>query len=207
MGICRSSPAKSDKFGSLQRHISKILCFHLQWRGHVTIPAHSQAQDQQAPDQRLELLAVQPQYELGVFKASDGPYWRAIMAHFSKHCPYIDIEIRPNHRYWQYIDIDTWPTPRYWQYIDIDISHTSALNCGPRRPCQNELQKEYCVKIKVIALDWQWVTLRLWCQMNRKGHSSPVKHKVVGKPHKILEKSKIASEKSTLFGHFFVKYF
>ena len=42
---------------------------------------------------------------------------------------------------------------------------------------------------------------------NRNGHSSPVKHKVEGKPHKILEKLKITSGKSTLFGHFFVKYF
>ena len=75
------------------------------------------------------------------------------------------------------------------------------------RPCLNELQKEYCVKTKVLALDWQWVTLRWWCQMNRNGHSSPVKHKVEGKPHNILEKLKITSGKSTLFGHFFVKYF
>ena len=75
------------------------------------------------------------------------------------------------------------------------------------RPCRNELQKEYCVKTKIIALDWQWVTLRAWCQMNRNGHSSPVKHKVEGKPHKILEKLKITSGKSTLIGHFFVKYF
>ena len=43
--------------------------------------------------------------------------------------------------------------------------------------------------------------------MNCNGHSSPVKHKVQGKPHKILEKLKITSGKSTLFGHFFVKYF
>ena len=79
---------------------------------------------------------------------------------------------------------------------------------GPiRRPCLNELQKEYCVKTKVIALDWQWVTLRSWCQMNRNGHSSPVKHKVEGKQKNILEKLMITSGKSTFFGHFFVKYF
>ena len=71
------------------------------------------------------------------------------------------------------------------------------------RPCLNNLQKEYCVKIKVIALDWQWVTLRSWRQMNRNGHSSPVKNKVEGKPHKVLEKWKITSGKSNLFGHFF----
>ena len=70
------------------------------------------------------------------------------------------------------------------------------------RPWLNELQKECCVKTKVIALDWQWVTLRSWCQMNHNGHSSPVKHKVEGKPHKILEKLKIMSGKSTLFGNF-----
>ena len=71
-----------------------------------------------------------------------------------------------------------------------------------KRPCLNELQKKYCVKTKVIALEWQWVTLRSWCQMNRNGHSSQIKHKVYGKPHKILEKLKIMSGKSTLFGHF-----
>ena len=70
------------------------------------------------------------------------------------------------------------------------------------RPCLNELQKEYCVKTKVITLDWQWVTLRSWCHMNRNGHSSPVKHKVEGKPHKVLEKFYITAGKSTLFGLF-----
>ena len=70
------------------------------------------------------------------------------------------------------------------------------------RPYLNELQKEYCVKTKVIALDWQKVTLGSWCQMNRNSHSSPVKHKVEGKPHKNLEKLKITSKKSTLFGYF-----
>ena len=76
-----------------------------------------------------------------------------------------------------------------------------------KRLCLNELQKEYCVKTKVIAMDWQWVTLRSWCQINRNGHSSPVKHKVQGKLHKILEKLKIMSGKSNLFGRFFVKFF
>ena len=75
------------------------------------------------------------------------------------------------------------------------------------RPCLNELQKEYCVKTKVIALDWQWVTLGSWCQMNRKGHSSPVKYKVDGKPHKILEKLKITSGKSTLLDFFLLNIF
>ena len=59
----------------------------------------------------------------------------------------------------------------------------------------------------LIALDWHWVTLISWCQMNRLGHSSPVMHKVEGKTHTILEKLKITSGKSTLFWHFFVKYF
>ena len=75
------------------------------------------------------------------------------------------------------------------------------------RPCLNELQKEYCVKIKLIALDWQWVTLISWCQMNRLGHSSPVMHIVEGKTHKLLEKLKITSRKYTKFQHFFMKYF
>ena len=75
------------------------------------------------------------------------------------------------------------------------------------RQCLNELQKEYCVKIKLIALDWQWVTMISWCQMNRLGHSSPDMHKVEGKTHTILEKLRIMSGKSTLFWHFFVKYF
>ena len=76
-----------------------------------------------------------------------------------------------------------------------------------RRPCLNELQKEYCVKIKLIALDWQWVTMISWCQMNRLGHSSPVMPKVEGKTYTILEILKITSGKSTLFWKKFVKYF
>ena len=52
------------------------------------------------------------------------------------------------------------------------------------------------------------MTLRSWCQMNRNGHSSSVKHKVEGKPHKVLEKLKITSKKSTIFGlGLFVKFF
>ena len=43
--------------------------------------------------------------------------------------------------------------------------------------------------------------------MNRDVHSSPAMHKVEGKTHKFLEKLKIASGKSTLFGSFFVKFF
>ena len=38
--------------------------------------------------------------------------------------------------------------------------------------------------------------------MNHNGHSSPVKHKIEGKPHKSLEKLKITSGKFTFFGHF-----
>jgi hypothetical protein len=38
--------------------------------------------------------------------------------------------------------------------------------------------------------------------MNRNGHISQVKNKVEGKPHQILEKLKITSGKSTLFGIF-----
>ena len=71
----------------------------------------------------------------------------------------------------------------------------------------NELQKECCVETKLIALDWQWVTLTFWCQINRNGHSSPVMHKVEGKTHNILEKMKITSGKSTLFWYFNVKCF
>ena len=91
-----------------------------------------------------------------------------------------------------------------WFDLKYFIEHVIVIYM---RPCLNELHKEYCVKTKVIALDWQWVTLRSGCQMNCNGHSSPVKHKVEGKPHKMFEKLKIMSEKSTLFVHFFVKYF
>ena len=66
----------------------------------------------------------------------------------------------------------------------------------------NEFQKEVCMKRKIIALDWHWLTLRSWCQMNQNGLSSSVKHKVEGKTHNILENLKITSKKSTLFGHF-----
>ena len=90
-----------------------------------------------------------------------------------------------------------------WSYNHISKIRERKEDPTPlKRLCQNELQKEYFVKTKVIALDWQWVTLRSWCQMNRNGHSSPVKHKVEGKPRKMLEKLKIKSEKSTLFGYF-----
>ena len=57
-----------------------------------------------------------------------------------------------------------------------------------RRQCLNELQKEYFLKTKIIALDWIWVTLWSWCQMNRNGHSFPVKHHVGGKHQENLEK-------------------
>ena len=75
------------------------------------------------------------------------------------------------------------------------------MACSDRRQCLNELQKEDCVTTKVIALDWKWVTLRSWWQMNRNSHGSPVKHKVEGKPYKFLEKLRITSRKSTLFEH------
>jgi hypothetical protein len=64
----------------------------------------------------------------------------------------------------------------------------------------NELQKEYCVKTKLIALDWQWETLISWCQMNRLGHSSSVMHNVEGKTHKLLEILKTMSRKHTFIG-------
>ena len=68
-------------------------------------------------------------------------------------------------------------------------------------------RKKYCVKTKVIALDWQWATLSSWCQMNCNGHSSPVKHKVESKPHKMLEKWKKKKPwKSTIVGHLFCEF-
>ena len=51
------------------------------------------------------------------------------------------------------------------------------------------------------------MTLISWYQMYCVGDSSPVMHKVEVKTHNIFEKLKITSRKSTLFGHFFVKYF
>ena len=48
----------------------------------------------------------------------------------------------------------------------------------------NELQKEYCVKRKLVSLDWQWGTLIYWIQTNRDNNSSPVMHQVEGKIHK-----------------------
>ena len=93
----------------------------------------------------------------------------------------------------------------HWSGPKFGAPSTSAGR--GRRQCLNELQKEYCAKTKVLALDWQWVTLRSRCQMNHNSYSSPVNNKVEGKPHQILEKLKITSGKSTLFGHFFVKFF
>ena len=68
-----------------------------------------------------------------------------------------------------------------------------------KRPCLNELHKEYCLKIKLIALDWYWVTLISWCQQKRDIHSSPVMHKVEGKTHKVLEKLTVAFWKPAIF--------
>ena len=63
------------------------------------------------------------------------------------------------------------------------------------------------MKTILIALDWNWVTLIYLCQMNRDVHSSPAMHKVKGKTHKFLEKLKIMSGKSTLFGRFLWIFF
>ena len=71
----------------------------------------------------------------------------------------------------------------------------------------NELKKEYCVKIKLIAHDWQCVTLISWFQMNHYVHSSPDLHKVEGEHIFFLEKLKITPWKSLLFWCFFVKLF
>ena len=62
------------------------------------------------------------------------------------------------------------------------------------------------MKKKLIALDWNWVTLIYWCQKNCDVHSSPAMPKVEGNPHKFLEKLKVTSRKSTFFGHFFLKF-
>ena len=78
---------------------------------------------------------------------------------------------------------------------------------GGMRLCMNELQKEYWVKIKLIALDWQWVTLISWGQMNRLGHSSSVMYNVEGKTHQLLEILKITSRKYTEFQKMLMKYF
>ena len=47
-----------------------------------------------------------------------------------------------------------------------------------RRPCLNEIQKGICMKMKLIALDWQWVTLIYWCQYERDIQRSPHKNKI-----------------------------
>ena len=62
-----------------------------------------------------------------------------------------------------------------------------------KRPCRNELHKEYCVKTKLIPLDWKWVTLICWCQMNCGVHSSPDMHKIDGKTHYFLEILRVKS--------------
>ena len=54
----------------------------------------------------------------------------------------------------------TWSNPKI-VYLSINPI------CLHKRPCLNELQKEYCVKIKLRALDWKLLTQISWCQMNR----------------------------------------
>ena len=63
------------------------------------------------------------------------------------------------------------------------------------KPCLIELQKDYCGKTKLIALDWRWVTLIPWCHKMCDVHSSPVMHNVEGKTIKLLEKLKVLSWK------------
>ena len=87
-------------------------------------------------------------------------------------------------------------------YLFSDLFCRNRLWCITMRKCLNELQKEYCEKLKLIALDWKWVTLISCFQMNRLGHSYWVMHKVEGKTHYIFEKLNITSQKSTLFLHF-----
>ena len=82
-----------------------------------------------------------------------------------------------------------------------------SISRRSRGSCLNEFQKKYCIKTKLIALDWQWVTLRswTWCQMNHNCPSSSVENKIEGKTYKSFEKLLITSKKSTL--DIFVKYF
>ena len=87
-----------------------------------------------------------------------------------------------------------WRTTIHWNVV-LTILHKpwdmwslwkivrTTFQCIIMRPCLNELQKENCVKKEVIALNWKWVTLRSWCQINSNGQSSQVKQKVEGKPH------------------------
>ena len=63
----------------------------------------------------------------------------------------------------------------------------------------NTVQKEYCVKIKLKALDWQWVTMISWCQINCLGHNFPVMHKIKSKTHIIFGEFKGNIWKINLF--------
>ena len=74
------------------------------------------------------------------------------------------------------------------------------------RPCLNDIRKEFCMKTKLIALDWKWVTLISWCQINRGVHRSPEMHNVEGKTHNCLEKSKVTSWKMAYLNILVVTY-
>ena len=76
-----------------------------------------------------------------------------------------------------------------------------------RRPYLNEIQKDDCVKIKLITLNWQRGTLKSLCQKKHEIHSSPVTDDIEGKTHKLLKKLKVASWNEVIFWHYFVKYF
>ena len=92
------------------------------------------------------------------------------------------VSIRHGHSLENFYPCLVHPDPDFYhgQHL-LDVHHIQSNKL--RRQCLNELQKEYCVKIKLIALDWQWVTLISWCQMNRDVHSSPAMHKVEGETH------------------------
>ena len=61
-----------------------------------------------------------------------------------------------------------------------------------RRQRLNELHKEYWVKIKLVTLHGQWMTLISWCQKMRTNYSSPAIHNVECKPQLLLEKLTLA---------------
>ena len=118
-------------------------------------------------EEKTSPMPCQMRYLLGTYQwleMSHPDYWQQCLkcelaAYCS--CSYISVE-----KMWLSDLVSEWVS----EWLSQGPCHSPS-----KRQCLIELQKEYCVKTKVIALDWQWVTFRIGCQMNRNGHSSPVK--------------------------------
>ena len=89
----------------------------------------------------------------------------------------------------------------YLVYLSL-VSGVIYLHWKHMRPCLIEFQKYYCMKTKLIALDWLWGTMLSWCQKICYLQSSSVMHSVEAWTHKSLEKLNTRLENRPQFDFF-----